>query len=181
MSVEFSDQSLRKIAEQKILFRSTVKIHFFIFLMVVALLAFINVLATPRILWFLFPAFAWLIGIVLHFASYIMYSRGVSPKTKRIVIIVFLSYTFATILLWVINSVITFKIGAYENSISINSVSLMRMWAIYPTIFAGLGVLILVVIYLLFLRQKMTEEGTKSKKERAIAKEMQKIKNRQSS
>jgi len=57
----------------------------------------------------------------------------------------------------------------------------MRMWAIYPTIFAGLGVLILVVIYLLFLRQKMTEEGTKSKKERAIAKEMQKIKNRQSS
>jgi len=179
MSVEFSDQSLRKIAEQKIVFRSTVKMHFFIYLMVVALLAFINILLTPRILWFLFPAFAWLIGIVLHFASYLMYSRGIFPNSKRIVIYVFLSYIFTMMLLWVINTVILFEIGAYGNEISTNSMSLRQFWAIFPTFFAGLGVLILFIVYEVFLRQKMTEEGTKSKKERAIEREMQKIKSKQ--
>ncbi len=179
MSVEFSDQSLRKIAEQKIIFRSTVKIHVFIYLTVIGLLAFINILLTPRILWFLFPAFAWLTGVVLHFASYLMYSRGVFPNSKRIVIYVFLSYIFAMMLLWVINIVILFEIGAYRNEFSMNLMVLRNFWAIYPTFFAGLGVLILFIVYEIFLRQKMTEEGIKSKKERAIEREMQKIKNKQ--
>ena len=49
-------------------------------------------------------------------------------------------------------------------------------WALYPTIFAGAGVLIFIFIYLIFLREELNENGEKkSKLDKAVDKEMEKL------
>ena len=90
----FSEESLRKIAAQKVSFRFSVRIHLTVYILVNVLLIIVNLLFTPGIYWFLFPLFSWLIGITMHTLAYILYARGVYPMAKRGVIFHLISYIY---------------------------------------------------------------------------------------
>ena len=62
----------------------------------------------------------------------------------------------------------------------INYVTLGEInWALYPAVFAGVGVLICIIIYLVYFRSKITQSGDiKTKKQRAIEKEMERMRQR---
>jgi len=103
-----------------------------------------------------------------------MYARGTYPEFKRVVICVFAAYSYVMLLLWVINFNIHNRVGL---GIFLIDWDIFDMWAIYPTVFAGFGVLVIFLIYILFFKVNILEDGEpKSRKERAIDKEMQKIK-----
>ncbi|MFX1395210.1 MAG: 2TM domain-containing protein [Promethearchaeota archaeon] len=159
MNQTLSDQELRKIAEKKVQFRYSVKIHFIIFILVNSLLLLINLL-TSQFFWVVFPFFGWLIGVVIHCLSYILYARGVYPRGKRALLYTITAYSFSMLFLFVTNYI---TLGVIN-------------WALYPTFFAGIGVLIYIFIYLLFFSAKLSNDGEKkSKIERAVDKEMEKL------
>lgn len=159
MSKTLSDEELRKIAEQKVKFRYSVKIHVIIFILVNSVLLFINLL-TVKFLWVVFPFFAWLIGVAIHWLSYVLYARGVYPMGKRALLYTIAAYLFTMLFLFVTNYI---TLGVIN-------------WALYPTIFAGAGVLIYIFVYLLFFREELTEDGEKkSKIDKAVDKEMEKL------
>ena len=99
----FSEESLRKIAAQKVSFRFSVKIHFGIFVAVNILLFIVNYFYTPEIYWIAFPFFSWLIGVNMHILSYILYARGISPMAKRAIIYHIDSYIFVMLFLYIIS------------------------------------------------------------------------------
>lgn len=159
MSKTLSDEELRKIAEKKVKFRYSVKIHVIIFILVNSVLLFINLL-TIEFLWVVFPFFSWLIGVAIHWLSYVLYARGVYPTGKRALLYTITAYLFVMLLLFVTNYI---TLGVIN-------------WALYPTIFAGAGVLIYIFVYLIFFREELTENGEKkSKIDKAVDKEMEKI------
>jgi hypothetical protein len=156
----FSEESLRKIAAQKVSFRFSVKIHVAVFVLVNILLFLINLLFTPEFSWFVFPLFSWLIGINMHFLSYILYARGVYPMAKRGVIYHLNSYIFVMLFLFIVNF---FTFPEYY-------------WVIFPAIFWGAAVLLHILAYIQYLSGKAEEGGKfKSRKERAIDKELEKM------
>jgi len=55
----FSEESLRRIASQKISYRVSVKLHIAIFITVNILLYLVNILATPGLYWIIYPFFSW--------------------------------------------------------------------------------------------------------------------------
>ncbi|MFX1304170.1 MAG: 2TM domain-containing protein, partial [Promethearchaeota archaeon] len=120
----FSEESLRKIAAQKVNFRFSVKIHAAIFIIVNVLLIIINFLFTPEFYWFFFPLFSWLIGFNMHALAYILYARGVYPMAKRGVIYHLVSYTFVMLLLFIINFLTLSEF----------------YWVIFPAVFWGTAV-----------------------------------------
>ncbi|MBD3228756.1 MAG: hypothetical protein GF329_11275 [Candidatus Lokiarchaeota archaeon] len=164
---EFSEESLRKIAEQKVNFRMSVKIHLFVFMVVNALLFIINYIFSPNFpnmpsfWWAPIPLFGWLAGLMIHIVAYIMYSKGVYPMAKRGLIYNTVAYIFVMILLLVIN---------YTTLNTIN-------WSIFPGIFWMIGLVIHGVIYFVYFRGGLNKKTGvfKSRKERAIEKEMEKI------
>ena len=160
----FSEESLRKIAAQKVSFRFSVKIHIAVFIIINILFIIINFLFTPEFYWFLFPCFSWLIGVNMHTLSYILYARGVYPMAKRGVIYHLSSYIFVMLLLFIINF-ITLS-GFY--------------WVIFPAIFWGTAVILHIILYIQYFSGK-AEEGRKyrSRKERAIEKELEKMRRKQ--
>ncbi|UCD01233.1 MAG: 2TM domain-containing protein [Promethearchaeota archaeon] len=156
----FSEESLRKIAAQKVSFRFSVKIHIAIFIVVNILLFIVNIFFTPGLYWFFFPLFSWLIGVSMHTLSYILYARGVYPMAKRGVIYHLVSYTFVMLFLFIINFV-TLS-GFY--------------WVIFPAIFWGTAVILHIIIYIQYYSKKAEKSGKhKSRKERAIEKELEKM------
>jgi hypothetical protein len=160
----FSEESLRKIAAQKVSFRFSVKIHLAIFVVVNIMLFFVNFFFTPDLYWVAFPFFSWLIGVNMHTLSYILYARGVYPMAKRGMIYHLDSYIFVMLFLFIIN-LITLS-GYY--------------WVIFPALFWGTGVALHVVIYILYYSGNNNKSGKfESRKERAIEKEMNKIKKKQ--
>ncbi|MFX1478213.1 MAG: 2TM domain-containing protein [Promethearchaeota archaeon] len=160
----FSEESLRKIAEQKVSYRFTVKIHIVIFFVVNALLVLTNFLFSPEIYWFLFPLFSWLIGLSLHIIAYLLYARGVYPNAKRGVIYHAISYLSVMIFLFIINY---FTLPDFY-------------WVIVPAIFWGVAVIFHIIIYLQYFRKGIERSGKhKSIKERAIEKELEKMKKKE--
>ncbi|MFW9971983.1 MAG: 2TM domain-containing protein [Candidatus Odinarchaeota archaeon] len=160
----FSEESLRKIAAQKVSFRFSVKIHLFIFIVINILLTVVNLTFTPELDWFLFPLFSWLIGLTMHALSYILYARGVYPMAKRGVIYHLTSYIFVMLFLFIINFE-TFSI---------------YYWVIFPAIFWGAGVLLHILFYIQYLSGKAEEYGKfKTRKDRAIEKELEKMRKKQ--
>jgi len=160
----FSEDSLRKIAAQKVSFRFSVKIHLAIFIIVNVLLIIINFLFTPEFYWFFFPCFSWLIGVNMHALAYILYARGVYPMAKRGVIYHLVSYTFVMLLLFIINF-LTLS-GFY--------------WVIFPAIFWGTAVILHIFIYIQYFSRKAEKSGKyRSRKERAIEKELEKMRKKQ--
>ena len=129
MNQKLSDASLRKIAEQKVMFRSSVKVHATLFVLSNFLLFILNLIFTPEILWIVFSFFAWLIGLAIHYLSYILYARGVYPNTKRAVFYLITAYLFGMIFLFVTNYV---TLGVIN-------------WAIYPALFGGAAVIIYIM------------------------------------
>ena len=162
----FSEESLYEIARSKVNFRLSVKVHVGIFIVVSALLLTINLiqifLFSPNILWVLYPFFGWFIGVVLHTTAYIVYARGVYPIAKRGVIFHTLAFIFVMLYLFIINLI-----------------TIPYPWAIYPLIFWGSALVIHNIAYLVLYRGKIDDKGeTKSRRERAIEKEMEKMRKR---
>ena len=174
---EFSEDQLRKIAEQKIIYKRSVRIHWLLYMVVNILLGIINLLiigidviintppdvalqVTVSKFWVLYPAFGWLIGLMMHTMAYLMYANGVYPMAKRGVIFHFTAYIMVNLLLTVINfmTLPTFY------------------WVFFPAVFWGAGFVVHFIVYMVYWRGKIDEKGeAKSKKERAIEKEMQKM------
>jgi hypothetical protein len=159
----FSEESLRKIAQQKVNFRYSVKIHLGVFIIVSILLLIINLLFTPSILWIIYPFFGWLTGVAEHSVAYLLYARGVYPIAKRGVIFHLTAYIFTMSFLFIIN---IFTLPTYY-------------WVLFPAVFWGAGMIIHIITYFVYYRGKIDENGEgKSRKDRAIDKELEKMKQR---
>ena len=151
----FSEENLRRIAALKIKFRLSVKIHLVAYILTIVLLISINVLFTPFLLWVIFPIFGWLIGLMMHLTAYMVYARGVYPIAKRGVIFNMVAYVFV--------------------------IPFLFYWFAFPAFFWGLALIIHYIVYLGFFNKKLYEEGErKSRMERAIEKEIQKMKKKAS-
>ena len=160
----FSEESLRKIAAQKVSYRFSVKIHFVVFIVVNILLFIINYIFTPEFYWIVFPFFSWLIGISIHGLTYILYARGVYPMAKRGVFYHVDAFIFVTLLLFITN---------YMTSPSF-------YWVLFPVIFWGGIVILNVIIYFQYFNKKLeSNEKIKSRKDRAIEKELEKMRKKQ--
>ena len=159
----FSEDDLRIIARKKVNFRMSVKIHIGVFLVISTLLIFINWYFSPKIIWFFYPIFGWLIGVAEHFTAYMVYARGVYPMAKRGVIFHIVAYVFVILLLYLINFATDIKF----------------LWMLYPAIFWGVGLVIHIIVYVVFHRGATEDqEGLKSRRERAIEKELEKMQKR---
>jgi len=163
--IQLSEESLRKIASQKVTFRYSVKIHAIIYILVNILLFVINAIFTPSFWWAFFPLFGWLIGLVIHGLAYILYARGTSYGIRG-VLFHLAAWAFGMLLLVVINFITSTPVGKLD-------------WVIYPAIFWSIGLIIHICIQILFFGKSSTKGAKKpSKKERAIEKEMQKMRER---
>jgi hypothetical protein len=159
----FSEESLKRIAKQKVNFRLSVKIHLGVYIITSLLLLTINLLFTPTFLWIIYPFFGWLIGVAMHCVSYIVYARGVFPMAKRGVIFHITAYIFTMFFLFTIN----YLTVPYF------------YWAIFPGIFWGTALIIHLIAYFVYYRGKIDEKGKGiSRRERAIEKELEKMKKR---
>lgn len=162
MSIDsgFSEESLREIARAKVNFRFSVKIHVGAFIVVSMILLVVNLILSPKILWIIYPFFGWLIGVLIHSVAYIVYARGIFPIAKRGVIFHIVAYISVIFLLFLINFL---TMPIYP-------------WILYPTTFWGLALIIHFILYFVFYRGKIDEKGKiKLRKERAIEKEMEKM------
>ncbi len=156
----FSEESLRKIAAQKVSFRFSVKIHVAVYIIINLLLFIINYIFLPEFYWVVFPFFSWLIGLNLHALSYILYAKGVYPMGKRVVIYHLNSFIFVMLLLLITN--------------------LMTLpnfyWVLFPALFWGSLVIFHIIIYMQYFSRKIGKIGKiESRKERAIEKELEKM------
>ena len=159
----FSEDDLRLIARKKVNFRMSVKIHIGVFIVISILLVFINWFFSREIIWFFYPIFGWLIGVAEHLTAYIVYARGVYPMAKRAVIFHLVAYIFVILLLYLINF----------------ATNIHFLWMLYPAIFWGAGLVIHIVVYVVFHRGATEDQdGLKSRKERAVEKEMEKMQKR---
>ncbi|MHA2039175.1 MAG: 2TM domain-containing protein [Promethearchaeota archaeon] len=156
----FSEESLRKIAAQKVSFRFSVKMHVVLFIVVNIMLFLVNYIFTPEFYWIIFPFFSWLIGVNMHIIGYILYARGIFPMAKRGVIYHITTFIFVMLFLFVINFV-TFP---------------EFYWVFFPAIFWGTAVVLHIIIYILYFSKKVEISGKRqSRKERAIEKELEKM------
>jgi len=153
---------LRKIAQQKVNFRYSVKIHVGVYIVVSILLLSINLLFSPLYLWIIYPFFGWLIGIAIHFVSYILYARGVFPMAKRGIIFHIVAYLFTNLFLTIINF---FTLPNY-------------LWVLFPITFWGIALLFHIIIYVVYYSSKKIDNVDKltTKRAKAIEKELEKMK-----
>lgn len=159
----FSEEHLRRIALKKIYFRLSVKIHFGIFIIINLLLLTINLIFTPTIIWFPYPLFGWLIGVAEHEAAYFIYARGIYPSSKRGIIFHIIAFVFVMLYLFIINIL---SLPSYY-------------WVLFPAIFWGSALCIHLIIYLFLLHSSRDQKGgLKSRTQRAVEKELEKMKRR---
>ena len=159
-STEFSKEGLRKIAEQKVNYRLSVKLHISLFFLGNFLLFLINLLFTPGFLWAFIPLFSWLIGLAIHITTYILYARGVYPMSKRGLIFVSVAVFFGSLQLAVINFITLGELN----------------WSLIPIILGTAVILTYLSFYLIFLRHDRTQIGPiKSRKDKAVEKELEKM------
>ena len=159
----FSEESLKRIAMRKVNFRMGMKIHVGCYIIVSGLLFTINFVFTPTLWWFVFPILAWLVGVAEHITAYLVYARGVYPMVKRGVIFHFVAFIFTILFLGIVNF-ITYPI---------------LFWFLIPTTFWGAGLAIHFISYFIFHRGSVDDQGgMKSKREKAVDKEILKMKRR---
>ena len=162
----FSEENLRRIAALKIKFRLSVKIHLTAYILGIILLISINLLFKSLIPWAIFPVFGWLIGLVMHLTAYIVYARGVYPIAKRGVIFNTVAYIVVILFLFIINTYINLIINK----------PFLFFWAVIPAFFWGLALIIHYIVYKGFFNKNLYEQGERqSRMERAIEKEMRKL------
>jgi hypothetical protein len=172
----FSEENLREIAKKKVVYRFSVRLHVGIYLIINALLFFINMLTTPYYYWIIYPLFGWLIGVAEHITVYIVYAKGIYPNAKRGVIFHIIAYIFVNLLLFII---------FFYNEIYYRRIAMPLpdydpyAWFLFPLVFWGAGLLIHLAVYLIFYRSKFDKEGIKqSKREKAIEREIEKMKSK---
>lgn len=159
----FSEEHLRRIALKKIYFRMSVKIHFGIFVTINILLLIINLIFTPTIIWFPYPFFGWLIGVAEHTTAYLIYARGVYPSSKRGIIFHVVAFVFVMLYLFIINI------------LSMPSV----YWVLFPLLFWGTALCLHLIIYAILQHTSNDKKGQlKSRTQRAVEKELEKMKRR---
>jgi hypothetical protein len=162
--IGFSEENLRNIAAQKVIYRFSVKVHVVIFMTINIMLFLVNYFFTPGFYWFIFPFFSWLVGVNLHIVGYILYARGIYPIAKRGVIYHIVIYISVMFFMFVINLL------SYSEF----------YWVIFPAIFWGTAVVFHIIIYILYFSKKVEIIGKhQSRKERAIEKELEKMRKRQ--
>jgi len=160
----FSEENLRRIASQKISYRVSVKIHVAIFIVVNTLLYLMDIFYTPGLYWIIYPFFSWLIGVNMHIIGYLLYARGVYPMAKRGVIYHIVSFVSVMLFLFIIN-ITTFS---------------EFYWVRFPAIFWGTAVILHIIIYIRYFSRKVEGSGKQgSRKERAIEKELEKMRKKQ--
>lgn len=166
----FSEESLRKIAEEKVKYRDSVKIHFFTYILInILLFVLFLILKIPQISFLII--FAWLIGLSLHTVSYILYARGTFPMAKRGVVYHFITYLTGSIFLFVLTVILI------TTSISPHFITSISSIMSILTIIWGLAVLLHWAIYKLFFSVKIEKNGEiKTRREMQIEKEIQKMK-----
>ena len=158
--VKFSEEHLRQIAKEKVNFRLSVKIHAIIYVSINIVLGAINLLTVPEYLWVIYPIFGWLVGLVLHFASYKLWASGALPAKTGLILHI-TAYFSTLLLLAVINYYLLHALS----------------WFFFPAFFWGIIVIVHLIIYFAYFSGEVTEKGEKkSKKERAIEKELEKMK-----
>ena len=168
---EFSEESLRKLAAQRIKFRSSVSIHLVFYIFVNIILFSINFITVQPMItfqtsWFLYPLLGWLIGLIMHALSYILVTRSVYPLAKRGIYYHLTAYLTVMVLLIVNNLQI---IPGY-------------LWVLWPGIFWGIGVIGHIVIYFTSFEANTNETGKFiSRKEQAIEREMEKLRKKKNS
>lgn len=180
INTKFSEEALREIAAKKVTYRRGLQIHWALFLLVNLLLFVVNFFTISNIeiitaqigsfnfpilqLWAFIPLFGWFIGIAMHTVGYILYATGVYPMAKRGVIFHLTAYLSVILLLTIINLLFP----PYKLT-----------WIFYPAFFWLIAVIIHFIIYMIYYQGDISETGEiKSKKEKAIEKEMQKMKER---
>ena len=163
MSEGFSEESLRKIAEHKVNFRMSVQIHAACYVAVNLLLVAINLIFSPLVIWFFYPLLGWFAGLAIHIGSYSMYANGVYPMAKRGVYYHLIAYVTVNPLLIATNFFTSWLI----------------LWFLYPLCFWAAGFIIHAIIYNVYYRGEVTKDGEgKSRKEKAVEKEMGKIRDK---
>ncbi len=156
----FSEENLRKISAQKVSFRFSLKMHVALFIIVNILLFIVNYIFTPELPWFIFPCFSWLTGVNMHIIAYIVYARGIYPMAKRGVIYHLVTYISVMLFLFITN------LGTFS----------AFYWVIFPAIFWGIAVVFHFIIYMLLFSKRVEISGKRqSRKERAIDKELEKM------
>jgi len=100
----------------------------------------------------------------MHVLSYILYAKGIYPMAKRGVIYHYVTYIFVMLFLFIVNIVTSSEF----------------YWVLFPTIFWGTAVVFHFIIYVLYFGKKVEISGKRqSRKERAIEKELEKMRKRQ--
>ncbi|HUY01440.1 MAG TPA: 2TM domain-containing protein [Candidatus Deferrimicrobium sp.] len=166
-NIEFSEESLRRIAEEKINFRNTVKIHVWAFILTSIVLVILNLIFTPEFLWSIIAILGWLIGVAEHAAAYQLYANGVLPMAKRGVIFHAIAWGLGIIFLLTVNYLIAGTIS----------------WALFPVFFWAVGLIAHLIVYNYYNKSadKVDKGKLLSRKERAIEKEMQKMREKMKS
>ena len=155
----FSEETLRKIASQKVMFRYSVRVHALSYVSINALLFILNLIFTPSDWWVVFPLFGWLIGFSLHATAYIVWVKGMGYGSRAILFHL-VGYIFTMLLLLVTN---------YSLSGTLD-------WVVYPAIGWGGGLFLHIMFnYLITKTTSVEGKETLSRKERAIEKEMEKL------
>lgn len=158
----FSQDALRAIAKEKILWRLGVQIHFLAFLLVNVLLIVINWISnqwmTP---WFVYPLSGWIIGFGAHLTIFFIYSKGVIGENKKAMIL--------HVVISVLSSLALFNINFFSN--------FNVMWFIYPVIALLISDIVHFIVYKFIIKPSDTGES-KSWMERKIDEELHKAKER---
>jgi cation transport ATPase len=153
--IKISEDQMKYIAETKFYFKKSFILHACIYALVNVMLYIINMVFTPSMIWYLHSVFGWaFVGMIMHVGSYAMFKFGVYPAMKRAVLYNILAYV-AVIPYCVAINLITFPV---------------YLWVIYPAFFWGLGIIVLLMIYGIFI--------SGGKKEKEIQKEMAKMRER---
>ncbi|MHA1679988.1 MAG: 2TM domain-containing protein [Promethearchaeota archaeon] len=156
----FSEEALKQIAKEKILWALGVKIHFAAFIGVNIMLFVIDYLtkAPDAKYWFVYPLVGWFVGFFTHFTVYMIYSRGVVGGKKK----GFILHAVVSVLAFLA----TFAINYYSDSSY-----LWFLWVLF-------GLIISVIVHGVLYRSATRPENTESKKtwmEQKIEKELEKV------
>lgn len=99
----FSEEALREIAKEKVLWKLGVQVHVLGFVIVNLLLVAINIVADPGEIWFPYVLSCWATGLAIHVAVYLIYSRGIIGTNRRGLILSSVIVAMASQSLFVIN------------------------------------------------------------------------------
>jgi hypothetical protein len=160
----FSDDALRRIAKEKVILALGVKVHVLSYVGVNIFLILLDYFLAIHgtLSWSLIVASSWLVGLGVHSGGYLMYARGVIGENKKGLIFHVIAEVFAAQAIIVIN---------YITSPTI-------LWLVWPIGSMIGAVIVHVIVYNLFFKDKGVPGVKKTWMDRKIEAELKKA-NRQ--